>query len=110
MAVITKLEDSPFQKRALSLTHGGGAARQDAQGILGWGYFSPLFHSQPFSILPLAVPSLSVLVTPSKGIPFHHGNLSCGCCGILGVGDPPWEGVTSAGTDYFPPPDNKQTL
>lgn len=47
VAVITKLEDFPFQKGVLSLTHGGGAARQDAQGILGWGYLFPPFTHNP---------------------------------------------------------------
>lgn len=47
VAVITKLEDFPFQKGALSLTQSVGAARQDAQGILGWGYFFPPFTHNP---------------------------------------------------------------
>lgn len=63
--VITKLEDPPFQKWALSLTHSGGAARQDAQGILGWGLVHP---SLSFTTLynPSFTNSLSVCVNDSQ--------------------------------------------
>lgn len=99
-----------FPKRGFITDTQWGSSQTGCSGYFGVGLsFSPV-HSQSFTILPLAVPSLFVLVTPSKAIPIRHGNPGCGCCDILGLGDTPGKRVTSAGTDYFPPPDTKQTL
>lgn len=61
-------------------------------------------------------PPIFVFVSPCKAVPICHGsNREPGepcssCCDIPCVSETPGEGVTSAGTDFFPSPDTKQTL
>ena len=92
------------------------------QGGVGFWFGFGFCFFFPFPLTILSNPSFSSSLSVCLGDPLQSGphpprqqqGTRAGphrCCwDVPGVSEIPGEGVTSAGTDFFPTPDTKQTL